>query len=179
MPEELTNMLSKTRQVALVRDYYFRLGVVVVAVFISIGIVASILLVPTYLFLVRSGQAKESHLANIQSTLVSYKDDALSTNLNTLLKESDVITALSRMPSASAVMRLALALPHPGIALSGLTYTPALGKHPGVLALSGIAQTRDALQKYQLALQGSSFAVSAGLSVCQRYGYYFHHYRNA
>lgn len=165
MPDERTNLLPRERVHRLVLEYYLRFGVVVVSIAVCIGIVSSILLVPTYIFLAKSERAKETHLASIQTAIASYDDGTLSASLSALSNEAEAITELSKGPSVSTIMRLALTLPHPGITLSDLTYTPATSKSPCTLALSGTAQTRDALRRYQMALQGSSFVISANLPV--------------
>lgn len=165
MPDKRTNMLPKERAHKLISEYYFRFGVVIMVMVIFIEFVATILLVPTYIFLERSGRAKEAHLASVETALASYDNGALSSSLAALSNEADTITALANTPSVSTIMRSALAIPHPGVTLSGLTYTPPVGKNPSTLAISGTAQTRDALREYQIALQSSSFASSANLPV--------------
>ncbi len=165
MHNELTNLLPFKRQRALSREYFLRLGVVG-AVFLGILIFASaVLLLPTYVFLADNARAKEARLASIESALSSADEKALSTRLTALTNDAATLTALANAPSASSIIRAVVAVPRPGIALSGFAYTPAANKISGTLALSGTAATRDALRKYQLALQGMPFALSATLPV--------------
>lgn len=165
MHSELTNLLPLSRQHLLAREYHFRLGVVAVSLFITLVLAAAVLLVPTYIFLTRDVQAKEVRLASIKSTLSSSDGVALSTRLAALSSDAERLTALSNNLSASGVLRLALAVSRPGVILSGLTYTPAIGKTSGTLILSGTAATRDSLRNYQLALQNASFAQLVELPV--------------
>jgi len=165
MPSELTNLLPPERRNKLIREQRFRFGVVVMLFCTILVLVAGILLVPTYVFLIGSAHTKEVHLSNLKSTLSSADEVALAARLNALSNGATVLTALSKNPSASGVFRAALAVPRPGITISHFMYTPGVGKALGTLMLSGGAETRDALRNYQLALQSAPFARSANLPV--------------
>lgn len=165
MDNELTNLLPLERQQALSRGYFVRLGVVISMLLTILTGIAALLLLPTYIFLVQSAASKQEHLANIESTLSSSDEKTLSARLATLSNDVATLAALGRNPSASTVLRTALAVPRPGVALSGFVYTPAAGKIPGTLAITGVAVTRNALRAYQLALQSAPFAAAADLPV--------------
>lgn len=165
MPKEFTNLLPETRQRALIRDYRLRLGVVAILFGIALTIVAALLLVPSYLFLLQSLHAKEAHLAGLTSTLSASDESLLSKRLVTLSKEADALVALSKEPSPSLLFRSVLAIPNPGVTLSSLVYNPATVRRPAQLVLTGTALTRNALRSYQLALQGAPFARAVDLPV--------------
>jgi len=116
-------------------------------------------------FLADAARAKEVRLAGIESALSSADEKALSARLAALTNDAAVLTALADAPSVSNIIRAVIAVSRPGIALSSFAYTPAANKIPGTLALSGTAATRDALRRYQIALQGAPFALSATLPV--------------
>ncbi|MFA5998355.1 MAG: hypothetical protein WC814_03170 [Candidatus Paceibacterota bacterium] len=164
MNNEPINLLPQERQRTLAREYLLRLGTVAAFMITALTFVAGLLLLPTYVFLSQSAIAKEAHLANIEFTLSSENEAALSAHLAALSSDAELLIALGRSSSASATIRDALGVSHPGIALSGFAYTPA-GKVPGTLAVSGVAATRDALRTYQLALQKAPFVASAELPV--------------
>jgi Tfp pilus assembly protein PilN len=165
MRNELTNLLPEERQRALRRDYFLRLGIVIIAFFIALTCAAAILLLPTYVFLAESQRAKETHLASIESVLSSSDESALSAQLAALSNDAATLESLSGAPSVSETIVTALAISRPGITLSGFSYSPGTGDNPGTLAISGTAETRDALRNYQLALQSAPFAQSANLPV--------------
>ena len=165
MRSELTNLLPLERRRALRRNYFLRLGVVALLFASALTLAAAVLLLPTYVFLANSYRAKEARLANVESTLSSSDETALSARLAALSSDAATLVALGNAPSASAIIRAALATSRPGVTLSSISYTPATGTAPGTLALSGTAASRDALRSYQLALQGASFALSADLPV--------------
>ncbi|MFZ2500943.1 MAG: hypothetical protein WAW90_03090 [Minisyncoccia bacterium] len=161
----LTNLLPQERRDALSRDYFFRLSTVVMVFFTALVIVAAALLAPTYIFLMRSASAKQAHLTSIQSTLSSTDGVKLSASLDDLSNDVAILIALSNVPSATRIISSVIAISRPGIVLSGFSYTSASGKGLGTLALSGTAETRNALRGYQIALQEAPFASSVSLPV--------------
>ncbi len=165
MHNELTNLLPLERQQALSRDYFLRLGVVIATLLTTLVIAAAVLLLSTYVFLVKASSVKEDRLAIIESTLSSADEKALSARLATLSDNVAILAMLADAPSASVIIRSALAISHPGITLSGFVYTPATDKKIGTLAISGSSTARDALRGYQLALQNAPFARSADLPI--------------
>lgn len=165
MDDKLTNLLPIERQQALFREYFLRLSVVFVALVTALTLVAAMLLLPTYLFLTQSAATKASRLSNIESVLASSDEKILSAHLASLSNNATVLLTLGEAPSTSAILRFALAIPRAGISLSGFAYVPAAGNIPGSLAISGTAQTREALRSYQLALESTPFAASADLPV--------------
>ena len=128
-------------------------------------LVATVLLVPTYVFLIGNANAKEAHLASMRAASSSPDDKAFSSRLTILSKETSILMALANAPSVSEIIRSVLEFSRPGITLSGLTYTPLTAKNPGTVAISGRALTRDALRNYQLALQSAPFARAVALPV--------------
>lgn len=165
MNSELTNLLPEDRQKTLRHRYFLRLGVVAITFLILLICASAVLLLPTYVFLSSSANAKEIRLTSLESTTASSKDSTLSAELSALSGDSKLLGALSETPSVSAIIRLVLSIPRPGIVLSGFSYAPAEDKKANILTISGISATRDALRNYQLALQGAPFATSADLPV--------------
>lgn len=164
-PGALTDLLPPERRHALARDYVLRLCVVALVFATALVIAATILLAPTYVFLAKSFGAKEARLASMESSLSSFDDDALSARLSALKSNTSALIALAHEPSASAIARSVLAIPRPGIALSGFDYARTADARPGTFVVSGIATTRDALRTYQLALERAPFARSASMPV--------------
>lgn len=165
MKNAFTNLLPIERRHALRRDYFLRLAVVGVTLVIVLAGVAGALLVPTYVFLTQSAGTKQARLASIEATLSSGDEAALSTRLSALTRDAGTLASLGNAPTASAILRALVAVPHTGVLLTSFTYTPASPKALATLAISGVAATRDALRNYQLALQSVPFARSADLPV--------------
>jgi hypothetical protein len=165
MSSEFTNMLPQERLQALSRDYIIRLCVVIIASITVLTAVSTALLLPTYVFLRGSVDAKEKHLASFETSFSSADEAMLSARLTSLSENADILSKLGDMRSVSVIVRGALAVPHPKISVSGIAYTPAEGKNKSILAVFGTADSREALRNYQIALQESSFASSAVLPV--------------
>lgn len=165
MSHKPTNLLPLSRQKQFVREYLFRFGVVLVALFIMLLATAAVLLVPTYIYLVTNTPVKEAHLAEIKSTLASADDAALGARLSSLANDASALLSLSDRSRASARIRAMLGVSRPGITLSGLSYTSGVDKNPNTLSLTGRAMTRDALRSYQLALQSTPAVLSVDLPI--------------
>lgn len=165
MGEQLTNLLPPERQRVLGRAYVLRVLVVAVILATTLICAAGALLVPTYVLLHGSETAKRDQLANVESRSAPAADAALTERITALSDSTAVLLALSKTRSVSEVLRAALAVPRPGITLSGFTFSPSAGKRADTLTLSGSSIKRDALRSYQLALQQASFAQSAVLPV--------------
>lgn len=165
MDNEITNLLPQERQRTLSREYILRLSTVSALLATVLAVVAGLLLLPTYVFLTQSAATKQAHLASIQSVLSASNEIELSARLAALSNAATILAALGRAPLASTVLRATLAVPHPGVKLSGLTYTPAASDSHGTIAISGVAATREALRTYQLALQSDPFASVADVPV--------------
>lgn len=165
MNDDRTNLLPLERQHALSREYILRLGVVAGLIVFALTCIAGLLLVPTYVFLTKSIEAKQANLANVESAVASSDEKDLLAHLALLSSDTVSLLALSNTVSASAVISAALAIPHAGVRLSRFSYTPLGTKTPGMLTISGIAETRDALRSYQLLLQNAPFAAAADLPV--------------
>lgn len=165
MPNELTNLLPIERQKIARRNYFTRLGVVAMTFALFLVIANGALLVPTYVFLIGSMHTKQARLADVEKALSTTDDSQLSARLAALTNDATSLIALQDAPSPSSLIREILTVPRPGITLSGLNYTPASGKDPIQLAVSGSAATRDALRSYQLALQTDHIVARADLPV--------------
>lgn len=165
MPDYFTDLLPSERARELRRDYLVRLGVVACCFAVALTIIAGVLLVPSYLFLLKASAQKEERLASLSASLSTVDEVELSARLASLNDQASALLALGKGRSLSALMREALAVPHPGVALVEFTYAPSTGKQPSALSISGVADTRNALRNYQLALQVAPFATSAVLPV--------------
>lgn len=161
-----TNLLPRERRSALRRGYFIRLGVVGALLITALTLVSAVLLVPTYLFLKRSADTKQTRLVNIETALSASDEPSLAAHLTALSDNIATLATLANIPSASAVIRKALTIPHPDVTLSGFVYTPAsTSGSNGMLAITGTAATRNALRTYQLALRASPLVLSVDLPV--------------
>ena len=165
MSTELIDLMPEERRRTLRRSYFLRLGVVITLLLALLIVSAAALLLPTYVYLSEKVNTENALLTSIDAGLASADGTALSDRLATLSSDAALLSTLGSTPSATAIITKALAVAHPGVTLSGFSYTPAGRNSPGTLVIGGIAATRDGLRSYQLALQGASFASAADLPV--------------
>lgn len=165
MPDGLTDLLPFERQRLLAREYALRLSVVILWLITLLVLVAALLLLPTYVFLAGSASSKDAHLASIRAALASSDHASLSARLSALSNDAAALMALSDKPAVTKIVSTMLDTPRPGIILMSFVYTPGAVKGPGTLALSGVAATRDALRRYQLAFDDNPSIRSASLPV--------------
>lgn len=165
MRDTLTNLLPPERQRTLSRGYWVRIIVVAMVLATVLTLFAAVLLVPTYVYLREGGEAKKAQLANLESKLSSADEAELSARLTALSSNAGALIALSKGVSISTILRSILAVPRPGITLSGFSYAPAAGKNAATLTVSGSSATREALRNYQLALEDVPLIQSAVLPV--------------
>jgi hypothetical protein len=164
--DNFTNLLPIERRRALSHDFVLRVSVVAVVLSTFLVIIAGALLIPTYVYLEATIQAKKTYLAQVVSTLTSSDQTALAQRLRVLASNSDNLIALSHTPSVSATLQKVLGVAHPDITLSDFSYTPSESASTlATLVITGSSATRDALRSYQLALQGEPYARSVTLPV--------------
>jgi hypothetical protein len=124
-----------------------------------------VFLMPAYVYLHAETTERMVHLAAIEAGLKSGEDAALEARITALSKNADLLASLADAPSAISVIRAALDVSRPGISLTGLNASPAQGAKSGTLLLAGIADTRDQLRAYQLALLAEPFVKIADLPI--------------
>lgn len=165
MRNRYTDLLPTDRKRTIRREYFVRVGVVSVMLATVLVAVYGVLLIPTFLYLSSTAATKTARLADLKASLSSADEAQLSARLSALSKDASTLLALSKPPSVTAQVSAMLAIPRPGITLSNFAYTAAAEPAAATLVVSGMANTRDSLRQYQLALQAAPFAASADLPV--------------
>lgn len=164
MTEQSINMLPPARRERLAREYFVRLGVLFLSLVTVMTVVASVLLIPTYIYLTQNLEARQQYAASLGDggatslTEISERRKALASRVATL-------TPLMTEPSVSELVRNVLAAPRTGVAILSLSYSRGVATNPGVLLVSGTAATRDALQAYQRTLQAAPYVSTAEVPV--------------
>jgi len=164
MPDFL-NLLPAGRIRVQLWRYISRLGTVAAYLALALVVVAGILLIPTFVFLQNAETTKRARLANIESVLSSSDEAALAARLSALSRNAAILVSLATAPSATNLIRQALAVRRSGITLSGIAYAPAKGSQLGTLMLSGTSASRNGLRAYQLAFANTPEFANADLPV--------------
>jgi Tfp pilus assembly protein PilN len=163
---ELTNLLPRDRVRAFRREYFFRLLTVLVAGLGCLVFAWGVLLFPSYVFLQSTIDTKNAELTALGSASQSADQRAVDARLTALASNASYLSALAKTPSASAQLQEVLAVARPGVRLVGFVFTPPKdASMAGTLAVSGVADSRDVLRSYDLALQSIPGVSSADLPV--------------
>ncbi len=159
----LLNLLPPERMQHLLRAYHVRLAVVGLLFGTSLIAVAALLLLPAYRFATDSLQAQRVLLESREAAATTAQPD-LTERLEALEHNEKLLLALRGVPSASATIRQTLEVPHVGVRVVSISYTPPTEKQTSIaLIVSGIATSRDALQAYERAFKAAPFVTSVNL----------------
>jgi Tfp pilus assembly protein PilN len=159
MLPELTNLLPEARKRQLRRDYFYRLATLSALMLALLIVIAGVLLIPTRTYLTQEVATRTQTLASLETTLASSDEQNLDTRLAALAEETTALGTLATSTTESATLAQLLAVAHPGIAFSAITIAGTAG------SIAGVADTRDDLRAYYLALGSASVIKSASLPV--------------
>jgi len=166
MSTELTNLLPTDRRRAFTRRYVLRLVVVALIMLTAITVIHGLLLLPTYLYSAERIEHMQAQLAAWDESVGSVEEVLVQKRSVALQQVVDRLSVLSGVPRASDALRAILAVPRPGIELTGFTYAPALSEDQATrMLVSGQADSRDVLRKYAGALGDLPFISSADLPI--------------
>ena len=161
----LTNLLPGDRMRAFRREYFFRLLTVLT---VGCGLLVfawGVLLFPSYLFLSTTITAKNATITAFGSAFQNADQRAADARLAALAGNAAYLNSLAKVPGASAVLAAVLAVPRPGVRITGFAFMPPEADKAGTMSVSGIAASRDALRGYNLALGDVPGVSSADLPV--------------
>lgn len=165
MPSALTNLLPASGQRAMRRRYFRRLTAVVLLLATILVAALALLLVPTYLYVrdqAALGRERAEALGGVGESVETQEIAARSEALALVVSD---LAGLGTLPTASGAIRGVLEVPHPGVALTGFTFSAAAGETPARLDVSGTADSRDGLRRYVTALGALPFVDSADLPI--------------
>lgn len=161
----LTDLLPPERRRAFLRNYFFRLGTIAAVIISVLLLIHGVLLTPAYFHLSEAKANEVARLSAVKERLESSGDQEIVARLTSLNAQTEHLAKLSDVPSASATIRSILALPRAGIALTGFAFTPAQGKNPGQMRVTGTAASRESLRAYQSTLATLPSVTAADLPI--------------
>lgn len=163
MPD-LTNLLPEDRLRSLRQIYFLRLAVVSLIVLAGVIAIHGVLLVPSYLFVEGQVRERTTALAEIEATLAGSEEKEVSARIASLSADALYLTRLSGVPKASTAVSSVVALPRPGIRLTGFSFAP-VAEGGATMVVSGVATTREALRAYERVLSEQTYITSATLPI--------------
>lgn len=163
---ELTNLLPRSSVRGLRREYFVRLTTIALLM-ATVGIVIhGILLFPAYLY-THAQVAQEQHeLDTMAASASTAEEQSINAQIAAVKADITYLGRLGTQPTASAAVRAILTVPHPGVSLSGFTYTaPLTASSSAQMTVSGTASTRDSLRGYVESLGQQPYVTKADLPI--------------
>jgi len=164
MSRELTNLLPLEKKRAFRREYFVRLSVVGALLLSAVLLFGAVMLIPSYLSFSQEHALQEKRVTQLEATLQNAQERAIGERLTRLSEDTEHLNRLGQVPSGSSAVRAVLRVARPGIALTGITFSPG-AEEEHTMTLSGTAQTREALRAYNLALSELPFVSSSELPI--------------
>lgn len=165
MPPSNVDLMPEARRHALGRGYVLRLVTVAAMLGTALAIIAAVLLIPSYTYLLTAKRSAEARLADANAALAAAQAGSLAKQLAGLEADAGTVAAIEATPHASAILRQVLIVGRAGIILTSFNYSAPAAARPGTLALSGTAASRNDLRSFQLALLASPVFATADLPV--------------
>ena len=162
---ELTNLLPPTRKKRIRSIYLIRLTTVCIAMITFIVLSSAALLVPSYIYLHQQNSLRETELEKLNTTLTLSGGKDVANRFASISQDTAYLARLATTSSATSVVTALTAVPHPGISISGMSYTPASKGVPGKMIVNGSATTRSALHAYIDTLNNQTFITNADLPI--------------
>lgn len=128
-------------------------------------VIHGILLVPAYVFLEAQVNGRKAEVARISEGLNTAEEKQVDARVSALQEDTAYLTELNAELRASVAVRAILGVSRPGVRLSGFGYTKPKSGAVANMTVTGIADTRETLRAYVLALQAEPFIASADLPV--------------
>ncbi len=148
------NLLPDTRKHALVRLYLMRVSVVAALLLSGVLLVHATLTLPSYLYLYQLVTERTQELATLGERLAGSKEREVSARVSTLNTSATYLSHIESRVTASGALRAIGAIPHPGVGLTGFSFSQPLATASAPkMTLSGNAVSREALRAYASSLQ--------------------------
>jgi Tfp pilus assembly protein PilN len=166
MSAELTNLLPESRIRAFRKRYFFRLATLALLVLSFLIVLHGLLLIPTYLFVHEETTRGRAQLSMLQAAAQTSEEKELTARTTLLKEKIGSLTHLEESTSASAALKAVLAVPRPGVRLTGFMFTaPQQAGQPARMQVIGVALSRDSLRTYATSLGALPFVTSADLPI--------------
>jgi len=164
---QLTNLLPRRAVRALRREYFVRLVTVALALGVVAVFIHGVLLVPSYLYARTEVAREQGDLDRINASSSSAEEKEIAAQVSSVKADIAYLNRLGTAATASGAVKAVLAVPHPGITLSGFTFTAPTSQKgsQASMTVSGTASTRDALRQYASALGQLPYVSNADLPI--------------
>lgn len=165
MNDNQTNLLPISAVRKLRREYLLRLATVAAALGLALLAAHAVLLIPTYFYSNANAAAKQTELDLLTASRATAEERAVADRLSQLRADAARLTRVAALSTGSGLVREMLAIPRPGIRLTGFAVTRGEGETPSVMKVSGVARTRDSLRAYVSALEAAPSVSAAEIPI--------------
>lgn len=162
---ELTNLVPTSKLRGLRREYFVRLTSVALALATFVVVIHGILLMPAYLYAHTQAAREQAELDRLAASATTAQERAIKEQIGAVQSDITYLGRLGTLPTASGAIRDVLAVPHPGIKLSGFTFTAPSATAQAQMTVTGTASTRDALRAYVTSLSQLKYVSKADLPI--------------
>jgi hypothetical protein len=163
---EFTNLLPRKQVRALRREYFVRLTTIVLGLGVLAVLIHGVLLFPAYLYARAQVAREQADLARVENSASSAQERDITKRIASVQADMTYLGRLGTQPTASGAVRAVIGIPHPGIILTGFTYTaPTKESKDARMAVSGVASTRVALRQYADSLGQLPYVSNADLPI--------------
>ncbi len=165
MRTELTNLIPRDRRKAVDSLYTIRLWSIGI-LFASFLVLSAVLLrIPLFIYQYQQVQTQKHELESLTSRLQESQGQSVTSRFKTLNENIAYMSRLATSSSATAATAAILSVPHQGIILTGLSYSPSTKGTDGKMTLTGTAATRSSLHQYVDALSGQPYVKNVDLPI--------------
>lgn len=162
---ELSDLLPRSKKRALRREYFVRLIAVALGLLTLLVVIHGVLLLPAYLYARAEVSGEQAELARISTSASSAQEHAVNEQIAAVQSDITYLSRLESQPTASGLFRAILLVPHPGVTISGFTFTAPTAAAAGQMTITGTARSRDTLRAYVASLGQLKYVSKADLPI--------------
>ncbi len=159
------NLLPESRKKELSRLYYTRLAVVGTLLFSGVFAIHAALTVPTTLHFLQEIKDQTILLAGLGEQLAGSGEKEVSARVKTLNDTGAQLVHTATIGTASGAVRAIINVPHPGVRITGLSFTAGTTDDKKQMKVVGTAASRESLRSYAAALGAVPYISTADLPI--------------
>ncbi len=159
------NLLPDSRKKALARLYLLRAVVVAALVVSGVLLIHVGLMTPSYLYFHQIVRDRSAELAGLGQELAGTEEQQVSTRVKSLNDNATYLSQAAARISVSKAVRTVTEVNHPGVRITGISFTVGANNKPSTMIVTGVAASRDVLRAYASALKTLPYITSADLPI--------------
>lgn len=159
------NLLPESRKKALSRMYTVRLGVVGVLLLSGVLVIHSVLTVPTLVHQYLAIQESAAFVSALDKQLTGSGEQEVSARVRELNETGAELTRTAAAATASGAVRAVTQVPHPGVRITGFSFTRGVTDTERQMRIVGRATSREALRAYANALGTVPYIATVDLPI--------------